>query len=177
MRSYEDRFNVTPELLRLKRSTLLDAPWKRAIAATVFLGLLAVIVGFPVLHSRGHLGRHRSVYYSPRSFIAMRRCILTCIMSSDSGKTTTHYINCFLYPKKRQNSMNLEHSRCQKLLGIPFQQQNGAGVNVPFGYISICLYLMSWIRKPHMRGTDSLATDLASYMAEKQIPTNDQNPC
>jgi len=72
MRSYEDRFNVMPELSRLKRSSLLDAPWKKAIAASVFLGLLTVVVIFPVLHSTGHLGRHRS---------------------SDSAQRATHYIN------------------------------------------------------------------------------------
>jgi hypothetical protein len=82
-----------PELSRLKRSSLLDAPWKKAIAASVFLGLLAVVVIFPVLHSTGHLGRHRSVYYAPRRSMAMRRCILTFSRSSDSAQRATHYIN------------------------------------------------------------------------------------
>jgi hypothetical protein len=82
-----------PELSRFKHSSLLDAPWKKAIAVTVFLSLLAVIVVFPVLHSRGHLGRHGSVYHAPRSSIAMTRCILMSSRSSNSAQTATHYIN------------------------------------------------------------------------------------
>jgi hypothetical protein len=44
-------------------------------------------------HSRGHLGRHGSVYHAPRSSIAMTRCILMSSRSSNSAQTATHYIN------------------------------------------------------------------------------------